>query len=522
MKIRKFLALCLAGSVLCGLLVACSPASAPTTPGNTGDTPSTSTSESTNGAPTPIRWYAKGNEPIDNARVIAKFNEMAQADGLNIELEMRYIPNDVWLDKLNVMLSTGESMDIFGVSENARGTAVYAGNGALMPITDIIKNETPDLYNLYPEYVWDAVSVKGEIYSVPSLWREFSTHGNEVGTITIRTDLLEELDIPLPNTVEELISTWEKFDEYFKSQGISAYLWDFNIEKSPVWLHRSYDTWPFVVDFNSGVVYVDENHEVKSWLETPEFKKDCEFYRDMYTRGWIHPDILSVPSSVKDSAGKTGEYLAGLGCFGYGKNVDYQNANLSARCNDYFTYQEKGSYMFMPVLDGNGIAAASKHPVEAVKLLEYIATDKEACQLLIYGEPGVDYQQLPNNRRDSLYDANGDPIKKYSGSRSQFGYKDHILMQKLDLDEYCEIYQTPADPLQISCVAGFMFDTTPVQTEYANVMAEYSSSIVPIKVGVVPYEEGFAPALERMKAAGLDTVVAEYKKQVEEFWASKQ
>jgi putative aldouronate transport system substrate-binding protein len=71
-------------------------------------------------------------------------------------------------------------------------------------------------------------------------------------------------------------------------------------------------------------------------------------------------------------------------------------------------------------------------------------------------------------------------------------------------------------------MVGFNFDSTPVRVEYANMMAEYTSSILPIKVGVLPYEKNFQAALAKMKAAGSDVVIAEYRKQLAEYIANRK
>jgi putative aldouronate transport system substrate-binding protein len=58
--------------------------------------------------------------------------------------------------------------------------------------------------------------------------------------------------------------------------------------------------------------------------------------------------------------------------------------------------------------------------------------------------------------------------------------------------------------------------------EYANILAEYTASILPIKVGVIPYAANFPAALTKMKAAGSDKVIAEYRRQLAEYTASKK
>ena len=50
----------------------------------------------------------------------------------------------------------------------------------------------------------------------------------------------------------------------------------------------------------------------------------------------------------------------------------------------------------------------------------------------------------------------------------------------------------------------------------------WASDFVPIFFGFVAYDEGYAAALEKMKAAGIDKVIAEYQTQLTEFLAGNK
>ncbi|MNW60605.1 hypothetical protein D3C74_386060 [compost metagenome] len=71
-----------------------------------------------------------------------------------------------------------------------------------------------------------------------------------------------------------------------------------------------------------------------------------------------------------------------------------------------------------------------------------------------------------------------------------------------------------------SIAANFIFDPTNVRTEYTNILSEASASITPIYMGVLEYDKAFPAALEKMRKAGLDKVVAEYQKQFQEYQAT--
>jgi putative aldouronate transport system substrate-binding protein len=63
--------------------------------------------------------------------------------------------------------------------------------------------------------------------------------------------------------------------------------------------------------------------------------------------------------------------------------------------------------------------------------------------------------------------------------------------------------------------ADFFFDPSAVKSEMANVQAVYTSDIMPIYNGVLDYEKHIDAALEKLKAAGIEKVIAEYQKQLD-------
>jgi hypothetical protein len=64
-----------------------------------------------------------------------------------------------------------------------------------------------------------------------------------------------------------------------------------------------------------------------------------------------------------------------------------------------------------------------------------------------------------------------------------------------------------------SPAADFFFDASPVRAELSSVMTEMAANMVPLYIGVLDWDKNYPPALDKMKKAGLDKVVAEYKRQ---------
>ncbi|MFC5467329.1 extracellular solute-binding protein [Cohnella suwonensis] len=464
-----------------------------------------------------VKYVVPGSDQPGMKAAIDAVNKKLLADGLSIQLDVQHIGWDAWNSKTNIMLSTGEEFDLMHVMENSSApTGAYVARGAALPLDDLIMNNAPDLMNKFPQSVWDAAKVNGKIYTIPAMWRDSTQMGGEAGYITVRQDLLDKLNLPIPKTVDELINTGV---EIKKLLGNDTFAWDHALDRTPVWLHRTYDTWPFYADFTTGIVYVDERGNVKSWIETPEFKQDSLVYRKLYQAGLIHPDVLSLPNDAKAKLVNQGKFVYGLGTIdliaypGIKKNVP--DVNLS-------TFQlspEKVNYTFMPLMNSNIIPSTSKHPEAAIKFLDWLYKDQANHDLFLYGIEGQDYNNLPNGRID--YPENSNSEGNYAFDFWQIGYYKWQKFQKDELDESVK-RQTTTDPnAQNSIVAGFTFNPETVKTEYANVVAEMAS-IYPIKIGVVDFDKNYPTALKKLKDAGLDKVVAEYNKQFQEFLKNKK
>ena len=97
-------------------------------------------------------YVIPGDEPSDLERGLKNINDKLAADGIGVELELQYIAWDVWDQKLNIMLSTGEEFDMFHVMNDRVSLANYASKGALADLTGLmdefgaaIKEANPDI-----------------------------------------------------------------------------------------------------------------------------------------------------------------------------------------------------------------------------------------------------------------------------------------------------------------------------------------------------------------------------------------
>ncbi|WP_337103700.1 extracellular solute-binding protein [Paenibacillus sp. YIM B09110] len=463
----------------------------------------------------PVRYAVPGTAKPDLENVIKKVNEKLLADGVNVKVEINYIPWDAWDQKTNLMLSTGEEFELLHVMENGSvPVGSYVGRGALQPLDELIDQYGPELKKLIPDYAWEAAKIDGKIYSIPAIWRYETSGSGEMGTLGYRQDLLEKAGVSFPTTADELIDAAEKMQ---KVADKNLYI-QTEADVSPIFLHRTYDSWPFYVDYREQIIKVDQQGNVSSWIESEEFKKDAEFFRKLYEKKLINPDILTYKKEERDKAMTLGDFLFSTNGALYSSIAIAKN-NPTAKIEEGYLSAEKPLLQYLAFGNTNAVPITAKHPEASIKFMNWLYSNKDNHNLFLYGIEGTNFKTVGDRTIDIIRDAND---QNYYFDSWMIGNINYMMFDSKTPENYLKTQTTePTNPVEFSPVLGFRLNTEPIAVEYANVLSVVKSSIIPIKLGVVPYDKHFPAALESLKAAGLDKVVAEYQKQFKE-WQAKQ
>ncbi|MGZ9584326.1 extracellular solute-binding protein [Paenibacillus marinisediminis] len=458
-----------------------------------------------------VRYVMPGVAPQDQAMVEEAINKKLEADGLNLTYKAIYIPWDVWDQKTNLMMSTGEEFELIHIMHDMKTPDVLASNGGIIPIDKYLDEYGPELKKSMPDWIWDTAKVKGETIFVPNFWLDTAY---AEGMVTFRKDLLDKNNIPAPTSPEELLNVSETLQKNWPDDNKKVYIRVLPDEPT-TYLHTTYETFPFTIFQN--LIYIDQQGNVKSWLETEEFKKDATYFREAYTRGLINPDILTLPVEVANREETQGRFLyrEGEAIAGSKKlSKDVPGAELDL-------YYLKDQQLFRPVgvRNSNGVSATSPHPEAAIEFLNWVFSSQDNFDLVLYGIKDTHWKDTGKNSMEILKkDANG--AQTYSLAFWMLG---NLEMNRWDVDthpKFVEMRTKVADDAINSITLGFNFDASPVAVEYANCMTELKTSMSPIKLGLLDYDKAFPEAIKKMKAAGLDKVVAEYESQFKEWLAA--
>lgn len=461
------------------------------------------------------KYLVPGDTPTELEEGLKLINEKLLEDGVGIKLERQHIAWDAWDQRINIILSTDEEFDLFHVMNDRTPVSTYVGRGALADITEYMDKYGENIKKVNPDIMMDACKVDGKLYAVPAFWTEFSRSPE----ISIRLDILKENNLPVPKSFEELTETFEtvmknwKGDQkpYIPITGSSSY--KFGMDQ------KAYDSWPFWV-YDNIFYFNQDTYEIKNYYETEEFKKDCENARLWYEKGLINPDVLVFTNEQQRAQLDSGNWFVHSGTFG--NSIDTLKDSFPNITVDDFGFlnffPEKPNIRPYGTRNMNAVPLNSKHPEVSVKFMNWFYANQENYDLYMYGREGVDYKKTGDRAREDIIDlASGRPL--YYGDDWMTGnlFFSRIAgnSPKITNEMLYNIDETAID----SFAGTFVFDATSVKAELANVRTEISASIVPIANGVLKYDEAMPAALKKLKDAGIDRVVDEYKKQFEAFKA---
>ena len=447
-----------------------------------------------------VKYLRPGTEVEHNDELVAAINEKLAADGTGLQLEIMYVPSDVFSDRVNMMLSAGEEFDLLAVMEDQKSFTTYIGTEGIQPITEYVQ-QSEVLQSVIPDWMWEAATVNGEIYTIPANWTE---NADQACCITIRREKLEEYGL------DDLLEMAEVFTENW--DGASAPVIIPMYSEPFTWLFRTLDTYPFTVQ--NDLIYIDQEGNVKNWIETDEFKQTADFFHTCYERGYIPDDVLSPSFSTWDTM-LTGDFIWVDGCQLWGTEEVWQERIPGSSLDTIYLNPDAPSFRPMSFRNDTAVSSTSTHPAEAVKFMEWMYSSQENYDLVVYGVEGLTWEDGGEGLYKKLipdFEFNADWM---------IGNMEYERYEVGTFDKFIEIMGVEKPDAENSVVLNFVFDPSNVSNEYANCLAQVEASVYPIKLGIISYEEGYESALANLKAAGIDAVIEEYQRQLDEHLAAQ-
>ncbi len=445
-----------------------------------------------NGEIVTLRMLMGFANQADTDMVLAEANKIAEKE-IGVRLDIEWIDGSAYPQQMKMNMASGDDYDIcFTGYSNKYLDAVR--NGGLYDITELLE-ETPDLKKAVPQYVWDMATVDGKIYGVP----------NVQGFAPKRSILVPKRFVDKYNFDMDSITHVEQIEPYLeviKQNEPDMFAWT---NGSTLWMYDKCE------EITSGI-YISadadkENHKVVHKLDLPEWVRAQEVQHEWYKKGYLRQDLLSY--SYEDSE------LA--------KVVFKDNGWLPG--SDVSTSQKAGETIIVKPLVNTiltkslglstllSVGANSKYPLESLKMIELLNTNKEFYNLIINGIEGVHYETLEDGKIRPIPDSGYAPNVDWA-----FGNQFNALIKEGQDDDVWEQTEKMNEEAVKSPLLAFTLDTEPIKTEISQISAinqEYEAELFIVEGLDSP---SVAEYRKKLEAAGLQKVMDEVQRQVDAFF----
>jgi len=451
-----------------------------------------------NGAPVELSWYTIGTPQKDVDKVMQEVSKYTK-DKIGATVKMTMIDWGDYNQKMQVLTASGASMDIMFTASWAFDYVQNARKGAFAPIDDLLDQYGQGIKQVLDPAFLEGSKVDGKNYGVPAnkelpaqeVWR-FNKNlldENKLSIDGVRS--LESLE-PLLKTIKQNNPDVVPFQVDKTFMPYTPY--DYLIEKFPL-----------------AVKLDDKDYKVVNVLETPEMKQALETMHKYYAAGYLPTEAATLESSSDVQA--TGQWFVDKATTQpFADNVwstSYGYPVVSTPQSDALIYN-------LSVMGSmQAISANSKHKEKAMEFLNLLNTDPVLRNMIDSGIEGTHYKKIDDTHMENLPESKNYDMPTFSLGNVMLTY-----LNPGDPDNKWEEFKKYNDAGKPAILLGFNFDPSKVSGEIAAVQNAKEAFWAPLMTGTVDPNEYLPKAIEKLKAAGLDKIMAEAQSQLDAWRAA--
>lgn len=441
--------------------------------------------------PTLIWWMIGTTQPgfSDDLNVLSDYTQ----EKIGVRMDIKQAGWGDSTQRFTTMINAGEYFDILFVDGNNYNR--FTTLGAFADLTEMLPAETPQLWNYIPPVLWEGVKVKGRIYSVPT-YKDSST------TCFYYWDhsYVEKYNIDLNQ------SGWAYLDQVFRRMKTG----ENNPRFYPFILSRGSNTFIFdnydglSADLPIGVRNDDRLRQVVNTLEQPDIIEALRYYHNWYDAGIINPDANMVDESPKQRPFFMAQAWPSVA-------IDYA---VSEGVEQYDPVRFFGPSYSTGSIQGsmNAVSANSKYTKEALRLLQLVNSDTKLRDMLHLGIEGKHFEYV--NEHNAVRRLRTDwPLVNYQ----EGSYFIETPLETVPSGYWDEVRKQNEDAVP-SVMLGFIMDIEPVQNDIMNCRSVWEKYQNDLLLGAANPDIVLPKVIGELKGAGLDKVMAEAQRQIDEFF----
>lgn len=452
--------------------------------------------------PVKLKVYLIGGPQRDMPKVQDEINKYL-TEKINATIDITMIDWGDYSKRMQVITASGESFDIAFTSSWAFDYLPNATRGAFMPINDLLDKYGQGIKEQLDPRFLTGSQIDGKNYAVPVnkelasqwVWRFNKKYVDKYSIDITKIRTLEDLE-PYLKQIKD--SEPSDITPLAVPKGFKPYVpFDFLLG----------DEFPIGINLNS------TDGKYVNVLESDELKSSLKTIRKYYEAGYLRKDVATLDGIDNIKTGKwfaDREQTQPYADLGWSRSAAYDIVSTPMHDPVIFTGSATGSM--------HAISANSKNSERAMMFLNLLNTDKYLRNLINYGIEGTHYKKTSENVIEDL------PAIKDGFQMPGFALGNLFLtyLHKEDPVDKWDAFKKFNDSAKVAPSFGFNFNTDPVKTEVASVSAIVKEFYPAIMTGSVDPDEYLAKAIDKMKAAGLDKILAETQKQFDEWKAANQ
>ncbi|MBO9609654.1 MAG: ABC transporter substrate-binding protein [Paenibacillaceae bacterium] len=454
--------------------------------------------------PVELIWYLPDtNVPSDVKSVEDEVNKITKAK-INATVKLNVVASGDYLQKMNTVVASGEKVDILWTSNWLFDYVQNQSKGAFLALDDLINKYAPAVKTSMPQFVWDATKIGGKIYGVPN----YQTVTNKEGFI-IYKEYIDKYKID--TTKLKKFADIEPVLAQVKAAEKSDFVYGMYRLGQFGNLARTYNMEPVVP--NIAYINLSNPDKIVSLFDTPEYESYLNTVRDWYKKGYINQDAATLKAMTDlQKAGKTPFSFHNALKPGGEAEAKVQ---MGGRDVVYVPTSETYAGTNTIITTMQAINAKSANPERAMMLINLVNTDADLYNLLKFGIEGKHYTKNADGTAKLTKDSG------YAMWDWAIGNVFNGLVLEGKDPKVAEATKKENEGAKPSPIMGFKFQTGPVAAEIANITALIDEYGPGLNTGTVDAKDKLAEYKDKLKKAGIDKVVAEVQKQLDEWKKTK-
>lgn len=385
-----------------------------------------------------------------------------------------------------------------------------AQRGAFKALDELWPAYAPDNYAKASDTAKQQATVNGSIYCVPTLLSTYNTYAT-----IYRTDIMEGTDW---NGKMETLEDVEAYCDIVKAN---------HPELEPLDIYSSGSEWyyhifmpmngMYLLSKNVPFLYFDPMEDTPVLTTAYEYEKTPEFLEMMARwneKGFFSKSALADTDSTKTLNGKAAVKI---------HNIDtYSDLCLAHPEWGFDCTPITPDVAHLPYTqDCMVISNTSKHPERALAFWNLLTTDQEVYDAYFYGVLDTTYtlndkEQYKITDTDTYMTGAMWAARTTGLNRNADGVPEKYDEMKAEFESKIE------EGKGNEKYAGFIFDTSSIETEFANCTNVQQQYWWPLELGYTDAETGLAEYQSRMQDAGIEKVREEMQRQLDEYIATLQ